>query len=282
MGMRFCTIGSGSKGNCSLLDTGRTQVLIDCARLGQRYIKSGLESLGVRIEEIDGILATHMHGDHVDGSVTFPLCRRYGIPLYVHEGSVEDLMRRSFKFAELDHAGLLRRFRTETFMLNELRVTPIEVQHGAGGWNHDIVGRPVGYRISLIEGAAESALSYATDLGLTTTEIESAMAGSDVLVLESNHDVEAERRSGRPWHLVQWVLGPRGHLSNEQSASAVARIAGAGEGRTKHVVLAHLSEDCNTPELALRATRAALDAADVAGVSLDVALQKFPCPEIVF
>jgi phosphoribosyl 1,2-cyclic phosphodiesterase len=281
MAIRFCNLGSGSRGNCSLLETGNTRLLIDAARLGQRYITVRLEELGVRIEEIDGILATHMHGDHVDGSVTHPLCRKFDIPLYVHEGSVSDLMRRSQAFAELERAGLVRSFRSEPFMLRELWIKPFEVTHGAGGWNRDIVGRPVGFRISLIEGACETSVAYATDLGGTSAAIEEAMTGADILVLESNHDVEAERRSARPQFLVNWVLGPRGHLSNEQSAAAVGRIVSGGGGRTRHVILAHLSEECNTPELALSASRVTLENIGAADISLSVAMQHEMSPEFI-
>lgn len=277
MSMRFRTLGSGSGGNCSLLDTGKTRLLIDCGRLGQRYIRRRLEELGVRLEDIDGILATHMHGDHVDAAVTFPLCRKHGIPLYVHEGSLEDLMRRSEKFQELDAAGLLRRFQTAPFLLRDVCVEPFEVTHGSGGWNRDIVGRPVGFRISY----AGASLAYATDLGGTCPAIEEKMSGADILLLESNHDVESERRSGRPPFLVEWVLGPRGHLSNEQSAAAIGRIVARGGGRTNHVVLAHLSEDCNTPRMALDSARRALDLAGAQNVSLSVALQREPSPEFI-
>jgi phosphoribosyl 1,2-cyclic phosphodiesterase len=281
MGIRFCMLGSGSGGNCSLLDTGKTRLLIDCARLGQRYIKDRLEELGTQIDEIDGILATHMHGDHIDGSVTFPLCRKHDIPLYVHHDSITDLMRRSDKFAELDRAGLVRRFRSEPFALRELWIRPIEVTHGAGGWNRDIVGRPVGFRVSLFEGATETAVAYATDLGGTNADIEEAMAGADILALESNHDVEIERHSARPRFLVDWVLGPRGHLSNAQAAAAIGRIVSRGEGRTRNIVLAHLSEECNTPDLATTEALRALNSIGSTGVSLYVAQQREPSPEII-
>jgi len=274
-------LGSGSGGNCSLLETGRTRLLIDCARLGQRYIKERLEELGARLDEVDGILATHMHGDHVDGGVTYPLCRKYDIPLYVHEGSVKDLMRRSDKFLDLERAGLVRRFSSEPFMLRELMIRPFEVTHGAGGWNRDIVGRPVGYRISLIEGAKETAVAYATDLGGVNDGIVEAMAGADIIALESNHDVEAEKKSTRPKFLVDWVLGPRGHLSNEQAATALGKMVARGGGKTRHITLAHLSEDCNTPELALAAVSGALQLAGATDISLCVASQKDLSPEII-
>ncbi|HOX29095.1 MAG TPA: MBL fold metallo-hydrolase, partial [bacterium] len=179
MAIKIKVLGSGSGGNCTLVDTGRTRVLIDAARLGQRYITARLSETGVDIKEIDAIFATHMHGDHVDSGVTYPICRKHDIPLFVHEGSFADLVRRSSRFLELERAGLVRKFRTERFVFNGLTISPFEVSHGSGGWNADIVGRPVGFRMSLFDGPRETVFSYSTDLGQVTPEIEQAMAGAD-------------------------------------------------------------------------------------------------------
>lgn len=281
MGLRVCVLGSGSGGNCTLVDSGRTRLLIDAARLGQRYILERLAELGVRIEEIDGVLATHMHGDHVDAGVTYPICHKNGIPLFVHDKSIDDLMRRSAKFANLDRAGLVRRFDCEPFMLRDLTVLPFGVPHGAGGWNADIVGHPVGFRITLYEGASESVAAYATDLGEVTAETEELLLGADILVLESNHDVETEIGSGRPQFLIDWVIGPQGHLSNEQSANTLKRLVSRSPARTRNVILAHLSEQCNTPDLALETARRELDLVGVTEINLGVAWQKMPSPEII-
>jgi phosphoribosyl 1,2-cyclic phosphodiesterase len=281
MSLRLCVLGSGSGGNCTLVDSGRTRILIDAARLGQRYIIERLGELGVRIEDIDGILATHVHGDHVDGGVTYPLCNKYSIPLYVHSKSVEDLARRSKKFINLDRAGLLRTFESATFSLRELNVMPFSVPHGNGGWNSDVVGHPVGFRITLIDGAAETSIAYTTDLGEVSTEIENAMLGADALVLESNHDVESELNSSRPRFLVDWVIGPKGHLSNEQSSRTVMRLASRSRGKTKYIVLAHLSEDCNTPSLALETALHALETVGASETRLFAAAQRQPTPEII-
>jgi len=281
MSLRLCVLGSGSGGNCTLIDSGRTRVLIDAARLGQNYIIDRLCELGVEIKQIGGVLATHMHGDHVDAGVTYPLCHKHDIPLYVHSKSVEDLFRRSKKFINLERAGLVRTFDCAPFRVGNLDAIPFSVPHGNGGWNSDVVGCPVGFRVSLAEGASVRSVAFATDLGEVTPETEEAMLGADALVLESNHDVESERASGRPKFLIDWVIGPRGHLSNEQAAHAVKRIVSRGRGRPGTVVLAHLSEECNTPALALAAVRCALDMIDATGINVVNAFQRRPTPEIV-
>jgi len=277
--MRICLLGSGSGGNCTLVEAGGFRFLIDAARLPQRYIRGRLAELGTRIEEIDAVIATHVHGDHVDGKVTYPLCRKYDIPLYIHSGSFGDLVRRSGKFEDLERAGLVRCFGDTPFPLRDnLWVRPFHVRHG-NGWNVDIVGRPVGFRIHYIDGVSEKVAAYATDLGSVEPHIVEALTGADAVVIESNHDVQMELASRRPKFLVDWVTGPVGHLSNEQAAVLIGKATGSG--KTKFVCLAHLSEDCNTPELAMAAARSALDNAGNTTAALCTAGQRVPSPEMI-
>ncbi len=282
MRMKLVNLGSGSGGNCTLVETERgTRLLIDAARLGVNYITDRLSERGVSLDDVSGTLATHMHGDHVDAGVTYPICRKHGIPLYVHSGSFEDLLRRSKKFAELDRAGLVRKFDDSPFAIGELTVAPFAVPHGSGGWNRDIVGRPVGFRISHIEGASRKSFAFATDLGEVTPEAEEAMLGADALAIECNHDVRSELDSGRPRFLVDWVLGGRGHLSNEQCGRTAARVASRSRGSVKRILLLHLSEDCNTPKMALDAVRESLRLVGEDHIPIDVAAQREPSAEII-
>jgi phosphoribosyl 1,2-cyclic phosphodiesterase len=250
----------------------RTRLLVDAGRLGRKYIEAQLDSLDVSLDEINGIVATHVHGDHVDAGTTAQLCRRFDIPLYVHYDTYPDLLRRSDKFAALSKAGLVRQFDCAPFAVGDLTVTPFPVTHG-GEFGNDMVGRPVGFAILHHDGARTVRIGYSTDLGHTDEAIEAALSYSDALVLECNHDVEAEQRSRRPYHLVRWVLGPRGHLSNDQCGEALRRILSAGNGRTQNVILAHLSQECNTPELALDTVRRHLAQIDAADTPLHVAPQ---------
>jgi phosphoribosyl 1,2-cyclic phosphodiesterase len=207
----------------------------------------------VKLADIDGVILTHAHGDHVDATTTYPICFRNRIPLFAHRGTVPDVLKRSNKFQNLIKEGLLVAFDAE-FTVGKLRVRPYTVSHG-NGWNEDVVGVPVGY---IIEEAAEESprrVAYTTDLGYMPDDFAEALTGVDALVIESNHDIKMEKSSRRPDFLVQWVMGPRGHLSNDQAAGALAYILSRGEGRTKNIILAHLSEDCNTPNLALETSR---------------------------
>ena len=272
MAIRVCVLGSGSKGNCTLIQSERTSLLVDAARLGRKYIETQLESLGVALTDISGILATHVHGDHVDAGTTLQLCKKFDIPLYVHHDTFPDLLRRSRKFEPLEHAGLVRMFHCAPFAVGDLTVHPFPVPHG-GDFGTDVVGRPVGYSVLYNNGGGVTRVGYTTDLGHVDAGIESALMHSDVIVLECNHDVALERRSPRPRFLVEWVLGPRGHLSNDQCGEALRRTVSRSGNRTRNVVLAHLSQDCNSPEQALATVRKHLCLVDAQNLSLHVAPQ---------
>ena len=273
MSMRVCVLGSGSRGNCTLVQSKHTNVLVDAARLGRKYITEKLESLDVSLNDVHGIVATHMHGDHVDSGTTAALCNKYDIPLYVHFDSYADLLRRSSKFETLKRAGLVRLFDFAPFAVGELTVTPFPVTHG-GEFGNDIVGRPVGYTIVQHNGGAPRKVGFTTDLGHVDGQIADSLAGSNCIVMECNHDIETERNSKRPYFLVRWVLGPRGHLSNDQCGAALRTIAKRSNGDLKNIILAHLSEDCNTPDMALDTVRKHMAQDDLTHIPLHVAQQK--------
>ena len=281
MAVRLCVLGSGSKGNCTLVQSEHTNLLIDAARLGRKYIEAQLEALDVALDEVDGIIATHVHGDHVDAGTTAQLCAKFDIPLYVHHDTYPDLVRRSAKFEGLEAGGMVRKFDCAPFALGDLTVNPFPVTHG-GEFGNDKVGRPVGYTILHHNGEATVKIGFTTDLGHVDDRIEEALMHSDAIVMECNHDVEAERRSNRPFFLVKWVLGPRGHLSNDQCGEALRRIVSRSNGRVREIVLAHLSEDCNSPALARDTVLRHLDMVDASDVPLHVALQKERSPIIEF
>ena len=273
MAMRVCVLGSGSRGNCTLVQSEHTNLLIDAARLGKKYIQEQLETLDVRLCDIHGIVATHIHGDHVDSGTTARLCHQNDIPLYVHFESYADLLRRSPKFEALKVAGLVRLFDFAPFAVGDMTVTPFPVTHG-GEFGNDIVGRPVGYTVVHANGGAPRKVGFTTDLGHVDRSIEDHLTGSDALIMECNHDVESERQSPRPYFLVRWVLGPRGHLSNDQCGGALCNIVRRSRGAVRHIVLAHLSEDCNTPALARNTVQNHLHATDLYGIPLHVASQR--------
>jgi len=268
MPVNVCVIGSGSKGNCTAVWSKNTAVLIDAGRLSARYIKSSLSQIGLDIKDIDAVLITHCHTDHFSDS-TYRLCHPTSIPVYCSVATWHGAMRRrsNKRLGELRERKLLHRLPAEEFQVGDFKVTPFRVSHAT----KMAAGEPVGY--SLKSGRRK--VSYATDLGHVTDKIVTHIKGSDILVIESNHDVEMERNSDRHPDTIEWVLGNTGHLSNIQCAKALSNILKSRKN-PKNIVLAHLSEDCNTPELALSSSREILDSLNITDTDLTVACQKTP------
>lgn len=230
-GLRLCVLGSGSSGNCSALlaetASGRELWLIDCG-LSLRRIRRSLTELGVGDLTPHGILITHLDDDHV-GSLSLEALK--DIPVFLH--------RRHLRRAERE--GRLFR-RTEVF--------DDQIALGAGLTlhthlaEHDAQGSAT-MRFSLEHSEHVSELGYATDVGRMTPELIDHLAGVDVLAIESNYCPTLQLESERPEHLKRRIMGGKGHLSNEQCVRAVRAIA-----PKRHVVLLHLSRQCNTPDRA--------------------------------
>lgn len=237
MGLHFCSLSSSSvHGNCYLVRSdGGTVIMID-AGIRLRRLEALLPTVGIQPSAVTALFITHEHSDHTAAlRLRKPFAVRHGIPVYA-----EPVFWRQWdaeQAGELPH-DLRREIRAgETVRVGELMIRAV-------GKPHD-TRSSVGFIVS--DGV--DSLAVLTDLGHVPDEVAQAVGGVNYLVMESNHDVNMERSSGRPWPLVQRVLGPRGHLSNEQSLAALCRIAGPV---TRLVLLAHLSLDCNTPELAQR------------------------------
>ena len=250
MAIEFTVLGSGSKGNATLVRLDGARVLLD-AGLGPRSLGQRLECVGARWDQLAGAIITHTHGDHAH-DVTLRWMARLGIPLHCHEGHVAEVGHRP-GFRSLAASGLVRTFDDRPFLAAPgLWVEPFELRHS---------GPTFGYRL---EGRAgrkgrPSVVGYLTDTGSWDARVADALADVDLLGVEFNHDVELERTSGRSPALIWRNLGDRGHLSNDQGADLLGAILerSAG-GALRQVVLLHLSEQCNRPELAIRTARAAL------------------------
>ncbi|OUM97380.1 MAG: metallohydrolase [Paenibacillaceae bacterium ZCTH02-B3] len=230
MEMRFTILASGSTGNASVIETGDARLLVD-AGLSARKLEQLMELRNVDPRKLDGILITHEHSDHIKGLDV--LARKYELPVYANE--------KTWKAMERHVAGIPDRKRHivktgETLVFGSLRVASFPVSHDAA--------EPVGYSFSL-DGLK---LSFATDLGYVSEKVMENIIDSDVLILESNHDVEMLRVGAYPWNIKRRILSDVGHLSNDMAGEALARIVAAGSVR--RVYLAHLSRDCNLMELA--------------------------------
>ena len=230
MPVHLTILGSGSNGNCAYLETGETRLLID-AGLSGRQIRQRLLSIGRAPEGLNGILITHDHSDHTQGLTA--LAAKLQVPVYCNR-----LTRDAIEYS-LEIKCDFRTFETgATFELGDTSVETFSVPHDAQD--------PVGFMVRT--GAGN--FGFLTDLGHATKLVLQRVRPANVLVLESNHDVEMlQNDPRRPWSLKQRILSRHGHLSNEAAADALQEVVSA---ELRHLYLAHLSRDCNRPELAHR------------------------------
>lgn len=230
----FASLGSGSAGNALLVESGATRLMVDCG-FGQRETARRLARLTRMPEDLDGILVTHEHGDHVGG--VFPMARRHKLPVWLTYGT--------YAACESAATGVDVRIidSQESFTIDALEVQPYPVPHDAR--------EPVQFVFS--DGV--KALGLLTDAGEITTHIREVLSGIDGLVLECNHDAAMLALSNYPASLQRRIAGRLGHLENDAAASLVREI---DTSKLQHVVAAHLSEQNNRPSLAVRALANAL------------------------
>ena len=229
--MDFCTLASGSSGNCTYAGTERTAVLVD-AGISCKRITEGLRQIDRSPEEISGILVTHEHTDHVCGLAV--LVKKYGIPVYGTPGTLEAVWR-SGKFDRVDPGLFHFVHPDERFSVGDLTVEPFRTFHDAA--------QPVGYRL---EGG-NSRMAVATDMGSYDDYVVEHLKGLDGILLEANHDINMLEVGPYPWPLKQRILGERGHLSNIHAGQLLCRIL---HDDLKTIVLGHLSKENNYEALA--------------------------------
>ena len=228
--MYFCPLYSGSSGNALFCQYGNTRLLIDAGKPGSR-ITDALREIGVEAESLGGLLITHEHSDHIAGAGI--LARKYGLPIYATRGT---WLGMEGKIGKIPPA-LRREIRPgQDFYLGEIGVQPFSIPHDAAD--------PVGFRL----WGGDLSVSTATDLGHFSGEVYTRIAGSTLILLESNHDPDMLRAN--PHYsavLKKRILSDFGHLSNEACSDALVRLTEAGTGT---VILGHLSGENNTPTLA--------------------------------
>ncbi|HEY3762841.1 MAG TPA: MBL fold metallo-hydrolase [Verrucomicrobiae bacterium] len=276
MSVKFTILGSGSSGNCAYIETGNSRVLID-AGFSPRQIRQRLASIGRAPENLSAILITHEHSDHICG--LFGLAEKLKIPVYCNRETQEatawafkekwngkrdplfDGMEKTMGdfLAKLDW----RLFQTgDRFELGDVLVETFPIPHDAQD--------PVGFLLRT--GSVN--IGFATDLGHMTKLVLERIRAANILVLESNHDIKLLQESRRSWALKQRILGRHGHLSNVAAAETVEQIMSAD---LKHLYLAHLSRECNRPEIAMRVMGERLNEIGAGHVQFQAAGQDVPC-----
>lgn len=234
--MDICSIASGSSGNCIYVGTEDHHLMVDAGISGKR-IENGLNAIGLKTAEMDGILITHEHSDHISGLGV--VARKYGIPMYGTKETLEAVLNSS-SIGKID-ASLLHPIESnQQFKIGDITVNPFSISHDAAN--------PVGY---VMESRNKKA-AIATDLGKYDDYIIDKLQGLDVLLLEANHDVHMLQVGKYPYPLKKRILGERGHLSNDASGQLLGKVL---HDNIKKIILGHLSKENNYAELAYETVR---------------------------
>ena len=234
--LEVTVLGSGSNGNSTLVRSGKTSILID-AGFSRRQIMLRLASIGVELEEIEAVVVSHEHTDHVAGLRV--LCKNQPITVYASKRTLETecMQQACLQRTEAIAAGA-------EFTVGDIRIRPVSIPHDAAD--------PLGFVVS----SNGFVLGHVTDLGYAPEVIRRALMGCHLMVLESNHDPDMLIDGPYPWPIKQRILSRTGHLSNQAASELLGDVI-SPELRT--LFLAHLSQQNNTCELAQEASERALD-----------------------
>lgn len=237
--MRVIVLASGSKGNATYIETNKTKILID-AGISYKQLKDRLELNNIELTNLDAILVTHEHSDHVMHLAS--IAKKTNAKIYISSESFENL-----SYAVLNDLSLNKTFHINVekrYAINDITFVPIQLFHdtkNAYGFLFKIENQNI---------------AYITDTGHILPKYYGLLKQMNVLIIESNHDVEMLLNSNRDYRLKQRILSNKGHLSNDECCSIVKEIINAN---TKSIVLAHLSEECNKDEIARSSMQKIID-----------------------
>lgn len=224
--MKLHVLASGSTGNATCIQFGGTNILVD-AGISARRVKTGLDSIGVAVEDISAVFVTHEHTDHISGLAM--LTKKYRLPVYAKRATLNAMACRTFLQPACCHEL------PESIEIGALRIEPFSISHDAAD--------PVGFNFF----GGQTKCSYATDIGYVSDSVKKRLEKSDILVFESNHDIDMLQTGGYPWYLKKRILGERGHLSNVDCGRTLASLV---KKNHTHVCLAHISKENNRPSVA--------------------------------
>ena len=250
MSVSIVSLASGSKGNCTLVFSDTTAVLVD-AGVSYSRINAELRAFGLSVSRLDAVVITHEHADHI---AALPRVGKE-TKVYAHPKTAAEILRRQGElngYTEVD-------FYEGGFTIGDIEVIPVRIPHDAV--------YPLGYSFRLSTGAQ---VSVATDMGRPTVGVYNNIRESEAVLIEANHDVEMLRHGSYPEPLKRRILGDLGHLSNDMTALFAERLMGSA---VRNMLLGHLSENNNLPELALGAVCGRLQGRGCADISVAVASQ---------
>lgn len=255
MAIYFCSLASGSSGNCQYIASETTGILLD-AGLSGKYINTSLESIDANLDQLQALFVTHEHGDHVKSAGI--LMRKYGLTLYVTQPTFECIEKKLGKYNK-DKVVIIEK--GKDIIIGDITVHTFDVSHDA----IDCVA------YSFIKD--EQKISVVSDLGYVPIDLLSELIDSNLLMLESNHDVQMLNAGRYPYMLKRRILSNTGHISNETAGETIVRVHTCSHS-LGHVILGHLSQDNNTPELAYETVKNILEEGGLEigeDISLDLA-----------
>ncbi len=231
--MRICTIRSGSSGNCIYVGSSNTHLLID-AGISGKQIEAGLNEIGITPDDIDAVLVTHEHRDHINGLGV--ILRRHGFPVYTAAGTYEEILYGN-EIGKIPEGLFNEISANNEFFIGDIKINPFSIMHDAAD--------PLGFRFE----TGGNSFAVVTDLGCYDDYIVNQLEELDGVLIETNHDVHMLEAGAYPYYLKRRILGNKGHLSNETASALLQEIL---HDNMKNILLGHLSKENNYPALALQ------------------------------
>jgi phosphoribosyl 1,2-cyclic phosphodiesterase len=259
---------SGSSGNLTLVEHAGTAILVDAGLSSQRGLLSALSEAGVAWDDIDAVLVSHLHADHIHPSAVAS-CARHEVPILLHEKNLRAFSRRILPRSSM--SGPLRTFGAEPFSVGSIGVSPFSVPH-------DAEGITCGFLLSARAGERDARVAMATDLGNGGNGVHERFVDSDLVLIESNYDPAMLTNSHRNRYDRARVDSDVGHLSNEQAGKFLVRAMQESRKLPRAVILCHLSRDHNTPSLAVGTVRGILSRYGFGDIPVHAARRDAPSP----